>query len=516
MSRMFGSRIVLWGLFTLLLCLPLKTHAQTINAATCSNTDVQAALNSVTADGAVVNVPAGTCTWSAAVNYTQVFSTTIQGQSTCTGTGTQTPVCTDSTVISGSESYLSIITAPGKALRLTGFTFQVSSTFNGLLHITGPSTQLRIDHNHFFHMQAVAVVDGPLGVIDHNFFDMNTAQSVFNGVRVGNGKWNGYNWGDGSWADFSYFGSSKFLFFEDNTAYNGFINDCNDGGRFVMRHNYFHDATMQGHEMESRMQGCRAFESYGNTFFAEAAQQSGADTSNSMLFRTGTGLIWGNTSNYSNLVSLNNDRSDTSHGFSPASSSCVASGGPGFNCWGYACNSGQAVGTTCTSSSSLPSSPTGFDGNTDIYGYPATQQVGRGKGDLFPQFDFNNSAFWSAGEPRWHNNQLEPLYLWNNSFTPPFGSNYIGSVIGSHLFQQNRDYYMDYGGSTGVTSGTAAPATCTPYQGYWNTSTNTLYQCTATNTWASYYTPYTYPHPLVSGSGTQNVTPPTNLNAIVQ
>jgi hypothetical protein len=176
----------LWGLFTLLLCLPLKTHAQTINAPTCSNTDVQAALNSVRADGAVVNVPAGNCTWSAAVNYTQVFSTTIQGQSNCTGTGTQTPVCTDSTVISGSESYLSIITAPGKALRLSGFTFQVSSTFNGLLHFTGASTQLRIDHNHFFHMQAVAVVDGPLGVIDHNYFDMNTAQSVFNGMPVGN------------------------------------------------------------------------------------------------------------------------------------------------------------------------------------------------------------------------------------------------------------------------------------------------------------------------------------------
>jgi hypothetical protein len=25
-----------------------------------------------------------------------------------------------------------------------------------------------------------------------------------------------------------------------------------------------------------------------------------------------------------------------------------------------------------------------------------------------------------------------------------------------------------------------------------------LYKCTATNTWTSYYTPYTYPHPLVT------------------
>ena len=28
----------------------------------------------------------------------------------------------------------------------------------------------------------------------------------------------------------------------------------------------------------------------------------------------------------------------------------------------------------------------------------------------------------------------------------------------------------------------------------------TLYKCTATNTWTSYYTPYTYPHPLAGGA----------------
>jgi hypothetical protein len=48
-------------------------------------------------------------------------------------------------------------------------------------------------------------------------------------------------------------------------------------------------------------------------------------------------------------------------------------------------------------------------------------------------------------------------------------------------------------------------------QGNWNQSGNgqgsgVLYQCTATNTWSVYYTPYTYPYPL-QGNG-NNPLPP--------
>ena len=97
----------------------------------------------------------------------------------------------------------------------------------------------------------------------------------------------------------------------------------------------------------------------------------------------------------------------------------------------------------------------------------------------------------------------------------------------------NRDFYSGFfeatqtsstspfNGSSGVGHGTLAnrPTSCTTGvaywasdQGSWNTSGNgfgqgVLYKCTSTNTWTTYYTPYTYPHPLDSSGTTYTWTP---------
>jgi hypothetical protein len=67
--------------------------------------------------------------------------------------------------------------------------------------------------------------------------------------------------------------------------------------------------------------------------------------------------------------------------------------------------------------------------------------------------------------------------------------------------QANRDFWdetVSFDGKAGVGVGLLAdrPKTCTKGVAYWATDRKTLYRCTASDVWETYYVPYTYPHPL--------------------
>jgi hypothetical protein len=98
---------------------------------------------------------------------------------------------------------------------------------------------------------------------------------------------------------------------------------------------------------------------------------------------------------------------------------------------------------------------------------------------------------------------------------------------------ENSDYYLElpnynentsFNGTAGMGFGllSARPSTCTPHVAWWETDNNQLDYCYAANTWSTVtstpasYVPYTYPHPLVTGSQTSEApSAPTNLGATV-
>lgn len=533
-------------------------HAQTINAASCNASDVQRALNSVSSATATVVIPSGTCTWSSGITYTVpsgITNLTIQGQTAlnCTGTaGTSSYACTatDNTVLvdanGASDQPLIALSVNGasQGLRLTGITFEGGNTSaaqpNGFLTVSGSSQNIRIDHCNFNTntYSPLNTANGGMttfgelnGVVDHNTFEL---YSEGNGVRV-------YNWGD-SWGDISFsqptqWGSSNFIFVENNFFDGvGAVNDCDEGGRVVVRYNTVEpnesagsDAGLvQGHQMgqgQQRSRGCRAMEVYGNFF--NNPYSSSLSMYSTVETGAATALVWGNTigAGYSNGVIMENIREiGTGH------TQTDASNGIGY----------------CGSNSDGTTAP--WDGNSPAStGYPCLDQTGRGQSDLMSG-DFPNFIDSATGTATWPRQLLEPYYIWDETLGS--ANAYNNPAWNNVQMTANRDFYSQVGhtantsptspfnGSSGTGWGTMAnrPTSCTAGPGgtygqsptgsygvaYWATDANSgngeLYICTGTNTWTAVYSPYTYPHPLVSGGTVESnaPNPPTGLIATIQ
>lgn len=479
-----------------------SARAQTINAATCAESDVQSALNKATS-GSIVVIPAGTCIWTTAIYFNAPPNFTLQGQTVCTGSGAPSVnnlSCTDNTVIvdgiprggsNGDPPLLQFNTNTAGTFRVTGLTIAWGggiATDNGCLRFVGNSQQFRVDHVHFKLIANLSFVHGGnlAGVMDHVLGDGSTGSG-----------WRDYGDtstnGDSNWAAPTGLGSSNFIFFEDNT-FNTFGNDCQQGGRWVVRYNTFNNNGLQTHPTggAGRARGCRAWEIYQNAFLNPVTNHF-----NVFFMSAGTGVIWGNNapSGISNFVTMHSMRRDsTTYGEAATP-----------NGWGY-------CGTSFTGTGS------NWDQNTSSStGYHCMDQPGQGMGDLltgnFPNVKNTATGCTASSACASPRQALEPVYEWLDKWSGPSGGSFWAAYEPDVLFN-NVDYYLwcdpsspsgctSFNGTAGVGTGTLAsrPSTCTSMVGYWATDTNTLYQCSATNTWSAFYTPYTYPHPLTQASG---------------
>jgi hypothetical protein len=530
-------------------------QAQTINAASCSSTDVQAAFNSIGAATTTVNIPScpGGVGWSAQVSLkVPSGSTTLSiigaGNLSTTGGGDQTVIVDN---FNSSNPLLAINTStPSSIVRLAGITFKGGSSggnpkYDGMIGFSGPSQNVRVDH---IHVNLTTYSGGGggsglefqgciSGVTDHAIFDAG-AGSVNNLVRLYNGGNCGgdsLGVGDYSWTVATGLGTANFMFIENNVFNYGAGNDCTKGGRYVWRFNTM-NATSPAPSVQThptgggqRERGCRAWEIYKNTVTAQTYINT------FFWLSSGTGVVWGNTlpssssgggTGFRSMISFHNMRNDNS----------TYSQSPTPQGWGYCGTAFAGLGSN-------------WDKNSNILtGYPCLDQPGRGAGQRLIN-DFPNILNQSTGSIAWPNQALEPIYEWSDAYSP-VPSN-PSSVIASSLNDvENRDYYqgtVDSGSSVsfngsllcataphcGVGSGALAsrPSSCTTGvsywatdQGNWNSSGSggqgVLYTCTSSNNWTAFYTPFAYPHPLTHGStsGTSGTTvaPPSNLSAIIQ
>jgi len=489
-------------------------------------TTVQACFNSVNTDGTTIILPAGSIIWTTGASVTFSNSVVIQGAGAISATtGGASTTGTDQTKITDhvpgtSHSILNLTVPASKSLRVTGIAIIQDSTSvvagNGLIGLGGASTSVRIDHNHFFSTvngtKHVVVNGSVLGVADHNFNQANP--SISNDYAFFNGQgWlgdTGSN-GDKSWNDTSHFGTSQFFFVEDTQFSNGWAGDCVDGGRYVHRHNTYNSiGGTANHGTTFFERSCRAMEIYQNTYNGGAASNFGNDTFSN---NGGASLYWGNTVATGYQFVLNTDIPRKNNNFS----GCCAVPPTG---WGYCGTAFNGTGSA-------------WDQNTVAStGYACMDQPARGRGDLLSgdlpttcNITLNPACNIFTGQyPR---QDLDPIYIWNITFSSP--SILLNEQSGR--LTANKDYYIQtspFTGATGVGSGlqAARPATCTTGVGYWASDApnpqdaahpGVLFVCGPTNTWTTYYTPFTYPHPLAAGGIVPPPPPnsPTGLAATV-
>lgn len=402
---------------------------------------------------------------------------------------------------------------------------------------SGILTQLRVDHNTFDQgAESVGVFVGDndsyyqvFGVIDHNIQTSTTTQW---GAGAGSGAILNWIGGTNPSPMTGQLGSGNNLFVETNiidyrpSGITDAGEGCMDswgGAAIVFRYNTVYDALCTAHAV-THGGGPNNVEFYKNTTTLDSGSVSAGVQDCYRSFHhqgANTIVVWAN--------------------------SCTPYSGHNSSVWevisyrDYAFDNGGTPGSGCCS--------------IDSTGFPATDgfQTSPPDGNRAP-----TSTYY--GYPGWHqpgrdtNGTYKPIYAWQNvfgdAFTAPnngginFVNHFAGTLppgctsqpagtcdySGAHNVQ-NRDWYnptaataqttptAPFNGTTGMGFGTLAnrPTTCTTSTetafshgaagvGYYASDVGaqgTLYTCSATNTWTVYYTPYTYPNPLVTG-----ITPP--------
>jgi protein-disulfide isomerase/uncharacterized membrane protein len=416
----------------------------TINAASCSLADVQAAVNAA-ANGDTVIVPAGTCTWNSSLSW-------VNKNVTVKGAGM------DNTIINCAPCLQYESTATTSVYsqwRLTGMTFKAAVDSRILVTIWDmspavvPNRGWRIDHMKFVntgHGDGIFIGGPTYGVIDHNQWESGGGLCIIALSLHANEYPSTVDNPKGAFLASQPLdlGTENALYIEDNTftgtssVYSTAAYDTSSGGaRAVFRHNTLIGSLYYSHWTRGAEIGGILHEIYNNSF-------TGTANYNGLPIRleSGTGVIFNNTIS----------------GFS-GSQSVTVNERRGFG-------ENQEPFGACDGTKSWD----GNAGDPNAPGWPCLGQIGRSPGKTMAQI--------KAGDKQ----ASAPLYLWNN-----------GTQDGCHTGGTctNSINVWVYDG----TAQAMAYVKSTPHP---NGEVDYVLNG---STPKPGYTPYTYPHPLTQSTG---------------
>jgi len=436
-----------------------ELNAATRAAASCSYADVSSAISSA-AIGDTVNVPAGSCTW----NNTLLIN---KGISLIGGNGGVTKIT------SGGQQFIIQINPANynvdDPIRLSGFTLDGNNTGSilalGQFDKRPPfnvPTKIRVDHNILQNANKIGTFGiwnycTLYGVVDHN-----TLTNIYYVIK--NDGQALATWNTTSPQNISVPGTNNYMYFEDNIlheivepgASSGLMVEQQYSGRYAFRYN----------QIILHATSYALFENHGH-------QGDGPNDGNPSPMGSGQGVEL-----YGNQVISN-----------------------GFYATFFKTRGGHAFVFNNSS-----------DGSFNINAY--------------------DGSMTTCSQSAPHEESIHDNYFWGNrtgltgSFATVSADNSYNITCDgrSKIPTLGRDVVADTT-SPGVTAGTNLPSSCVVNQGFWKTNqsttnlagmvglnpstpiSGTLYKCTATNTWTSFYQPYTYPHPL-RGVTNANLLPP--------
>jgi hypothetical protein len=452
-------------------------------------------------NGDTITLPTGTFSWTGTLTFTKAI--TLKGNTIRNNDGTSV----DNTIVQdniprSTGKGLIHLQAPG-GQRVTGITFVeggiTQNGQNGMIRIQG-TTPTRIDHcvfDHLYWSPYVTVNDYNWGVLDHCTKRNPISNEGILHFRAGS---TSGDHGDTPFTQPTGYGGPNFFFVEDNLTWGGM--DLTLGARVVVRHNLFMNANMASHGTGRTYhdgRGARACEIYDNEFRLNYDTLTGSNSGtvlvhDNLLKKFDGGNVHGinlgvNRTIYSsgppfygadgrNPWDLNATEPDGSHVdghppylFASGTLSSVSNGQrytvtDSTKNWSTNRWRGYSIRRPSDGATALISSNT----NNRLW-IQQWHSQGFAVGNRYeirkairvldqPGLGAQVGAM-NRNYPRWMQQATEPCYSWNNKDQNNNLVNFVTAIGGATIIA-GRDYFNN-----------------TPMPGY---------------------TPYTYPHPLVTGA----------------